>query len=224
MKPATPRRSEALSKIRIVEAAIGILDAENSGAGELTLRSVMTQLSTGSGAIYHHVANMDELRAAAADEVLRGALADIPSDLDADEALRLVGLGIFDSIGAHPWVGAQLTRKPFQPAVVLIWKTIGLQLRRLGLGGPAAMSAGSTLANFILGAAAQYAAGPARVADGKDRDAFLKDLGEAWSAVDDDAVVLEIASELGAHDDRQQFMDGIDIILRGMKALPRQTQ
>src|SRR3954467_13184410 len=46
------RRTDALSKERIVETAIEILDAEGENA--LTFRALTTRLATGAGAIYWH--------------------------------------------------------------------------------------------------------------------------------------------------------------------------
>src|SRR3954465_3816370 len=56
------RRTDALSRERIVQAAIEILDAE--GESGLTFRALATRLSTGAGAIYWHVASKGELLAA----------------------------------------------------------------------------------------------------------------------------------------------------------------
>src|SRR6202035_5645759 len=53
-----PRRTEALSRDVIVEAATEILDAEGEDA--LTLRALTVRLATGYGAIYHHVADRDD--------------------------------------------------------------------------------------------------------------------------------------------------------------------
>ena len=49
-----------------MEAAIEILDAE--GADGLTFRALAARLTTGSGAIYWHVADKDALLAAATDQ------------------------------------------------------------------------------------------------------------------------------------------------------------
>ncbi len=48
------RRTDALSKEKIVETAIEILDAEGEKA--LTFRALTTRLTTGADAIYWHVA------------------------------------------------------------------------------------------------------------------------------------------------------------------------
>ncbi|WP_229889525.1 TetR family transcriptional regulator, partial [Streptomyces mirabilis] len=47
------RREEPLSRQRIVEAAIGLLDT--AGEGALTFRALAERLATGPGAIYWHV-------------------------------------------------------------------------------------------------------------------------------------------------------------------------
>lgn len=210
------RRIDALSKERIVDAAIAILDADESDGAALTLRRLMTRLETGSGAIYHHVATMDELRAAAADQVLRPQFEAISSESEPNDALRAVARAIFESIRAHPWIGAQLTRSPLQDAVIRIWKTIGIQLERLGLRGAAAATAGSTLTSFVLGSVAQFGAGPSRHMGAADRREYLETLAQEWAQLDGDIVVQDIASQLREHDDLQQFLDGVDLILRGI--------
>jgi AcrR family transcriptional regulator len=212
------RRSDALTKARIVAAAIEVLDADKSGdGGALTLRALMTQLTTGSGAIYHHVATMDELRGLAADEVLRSTF-DSANEAAPNDALLGAALAIFDSIQAHPWVGGQLTRSAIQPAVVRIWKTIAVQLERLGVHGQAGATAGSTLTSFILGSVANNASDPSRFANAEERMARLESMSEEWAKRESDPLVIDIATQLREHDDRQQFVDGVRIILRGVAA------
>jgi len=216
--PRTGRRRHALSKERILQAAIAILDEEvaDTESTGLTLRALMARLSTGSGAIYHYVANMDELRAAAADEVLRLSFADVPSDADTMARLRIVAAEIFDSLDAHSWVGAQLTRGAFQPGALRIWKVIGTELHHFGLTGAALTDAGSELANFIFGSAAQHTLTSRQHANGTDRAARLESVANQWRSFDRDPIVADIADRLSEHDDRGQFLAGVDIILRGI--------
>ncbi len=84
--PRTDRRTEALSKERIVEAAIGILDA--AGEDGLTFRTLAARLATGSGAIYWHVADKNELLAAAADHVVARATGRAADGADPRGAIR----------------------------------------------------------------------------------------------------------------------------------------
>ena len=133
-RPATQRaerRTDALSKERIVEAAIEILDAEGESA--LTFRALAARLATGTGAIYWHVANKDELLAAATDDVIARAMTEVVAAAEPQEAIRAIALGVFDAIDAHPWVGAQLSREPWQPAMLQIFEGIGAQLQALGV-------------------------------------------------------------------------------------------
>jgi len=209
-----PRRRDALSRQRIVEAAIELLDAE--GESGLTVRALTSHLSTGRGAIYHHVEGVDDLLAAAADDVIRAATEHTADGADPNTALRDLSLAIFDALDAHPWVGAQLAREPRQPAVLRIWKGIAVHLRRLGVDGRARSDAGAALANYIFGSAAQFAAGARHASDAAERRDYLDALASAWTEQDTDEVVRGAASHLRDHDDREQFMAGIDIFLKGI--------
>ncbi|GAB7046966.1 TetR/AcrR family transcriptional regulator [Catenuloplanes indicus] len=211
----SPRRSDALSRDRIVDATVRILDQE--GADGLTVRAVTARLSTGRGAIYHHVRGKDDLLAAAADGVVDRALAGLADGDDAERAIRAVALAVFDAIDAHPWLGTQLAREPAQPAALRIWKALGVRLRQLGLTGTALPSAGSALVNYVLGAAAQHAAGARRAPDDATRRAHLEELAAQWVQHDDDPVVREAAGLLRDHDDREQFLAGVDIFLTGAR-------
>lgn len=214
-RPArTPRRLDALSRERIVAAAIEILDRDGEQA--LTARALTGALSTGRGAIYHHISGMDDLLACAADEVVRPATEHTSKDDDPSSALRALALGLFDAINTHPWVGTQLARGPFQPAVLRIWTGIGTGLRGLGPDGPTASDAGAALSSYIFGAAAQYAAGARRARDSAERQHFLDTLATAWQEHDATDIVDDAAAQLREHDDRAQFLAGIDIFLRGI--------
>ena len=130
-KKRPARRTEALSKERIVDAAIEILDA--GGEAALTFRTLAVVLETGSGAIYWHAANKDELLAAATDDVIAQAMGDMVTDVEPAEAIRVVVLGVFDTFDVHPWVGTQLSREPWQPAIVHIFEGVGGHLQALGV-------------------------------------------------------------------------------------------
>jgi AcrR family transcriptional regulator len=209
------RRSDALSRERIVAAAIEILDAD--GEPDLTFRALTARLSTGAGAIYHHVANKNELLAAATDDVLAQLFSQIEKDADPAQTLRAISLGIFDAIDAHPWVGVQLSHDPL-PAVLRIWKAIGEQLQALEVTGRAQSNAGSALVSYVLGAAAQHVAGPRTQHDTAEREAYLETLAERLTLHDPDPLVGEIADQLPEHDDRAQFLAGVDIFLTGIIA------
>lgn len=71
------------------------------------------------------------------------------------------------------------------------------------------------LVNYVLGAAAQHASGARRAPDASARKDYLGAFAAEW-ARDDDPLVRESAALLPEHDDRAQFLAGVDIFLRGI--------
>ena len=212
----TERRTDALSKERIVETAIEILDTDGESA--LTFRALTARLATGAGANYHHVASKDELLAATTDQVIAGVMTEVVSGAEPREAIRVIALGVFDAINAHPWVGTQLSREPWQFAVMQILESVGEQLQVLGVPGRAQFDCASALANYVLGLAGQYAAAARLLAQETDRSAFLATIAARWARLDPAQYpfVHQVAAQLPDHDDREQFLTGINLILAGI--------
>ena len=210
------RRADALSKERIVAAAIEILDADGESA--LTFRALAARLSTGSGAIYHHVASKNELLTAATGDVIARVMTEVVSGAKPQEAIRAIALGVFDAIDAHPWVGTQLSREPWQFAILQILEGVGGQLQALGVPARAQFDCASALLNYILGLAGQYAAGARLLPRETDRAAFLANAAARWGQLDPAKYPFgrQVAAQLREHDDREQFLAGIDLILAGI--------
>lgn len=215
----TDRRTDALSKERIVGAAIEILDTEGENA--LTFRALTARLATGSGAIYYHVANKGDLLAATTNSVIARAMTEVVSVAEPREAIRAIALGVFDAIDAHPWVGAQLSREPWHSAMLQIFESVGEQLQALGVPGRAQFDCASALVNYILGLAGQYAAGARLQAPETDRSAFLAVFAAEWAqlAPAEYPFMRQVATQLRDHDDREQFLAGIDLILTGIASV-----
>ncbi|MFJ2198845.1 TetR/AcrR family transcriptional regulator [Streptomyces violaceusniger] len=222
------RRTEALSRERIVEAAVELLDA--AGEGGLTFRALTERLATGPGAIYWHVANKSELLDAVTDAVVAAALTIEPAESveSADspqEKIRAVALGLFDAIDEHPWLAAQLTaqlsRSPWGPVTPRILESVGRQVRALGVSEGSQFTAASALVHYILGAAGQNAANGRDLGSDVDRGEFLDAASKAWQELDPDdyPFTRAVAEQMREHDDREQFLAGIDLILTGITAL-----
>ena len=214
-----PRREQALSRDLIVEATAEILDA--GGEEALTLRALTVRLATGYGAIYHHVADRRDLLAAATDHVVGRVATGLAADAEPRQALRALALGLFDAIVAHPWVGAQLAREPWQPALLDVYERVSERLQVLGVPQRSFADAASLLMNYILGVAGQNAANArALAASGTDRSAFLVAVAARWAKLDPARYphVHQAAAQLREHDDREQFLAGIDLILAGIDA------
>ncbi|MFI1387543.1 TetR/AcrR family transcriptional regulator [Streptomyces griseoaurantiacus] len=263
------RRRQVLSRERIVETAIELLDA--GGEGALTVRALTERLSTGAGAIYHHVGNMNELGQAATETVIADALPwPVASGGGAGESggaeeagetggsgkagkagepgragevggsrgprerpedrIRVVALGLYDAATEHPWLAsrlaAQLTREPWGAVTPRIFESMGRPLRDLGVPRGDWFTTTSTLVHYVLGATSQNAQAADDVPGGAPPDteevraAFLDTASRAWRDLDPEEYPFlhDIADQMRAHEDRAQFLAGVDLILAGVTA------
>ncbi|MER6081713.1 TetR family transcriptional regulator [Streptomyces sp. NPDC001833] len=232
------RRTDALSRERIVEAAVELLDT--AGESGLTFRALTERLATGPGAIYWHVANKDELLAAATDAVVTAAVAvgsavedpqpapeGAGTPASPQDGIRAVALGLFDAIARHPWLAtqlaAQLSRSPWGTVTPRIFESIGRQVRALDVPESSWFTVTSALVHYVLGAAGQNAVNSASaraLPPGVDRAGFLDSVSTAWQELDPDEYPFTraVADQMRGHDDRRQFLDGIDLVLAGITA------
>lgn len=210
------KREEALSRERIVGAAIELLDRE--GEQGLTFRALASHLATGAGAIYWHIANKTELLVAATDEIVVRALDEAPGSVTPSNAIRRIALGVFDAVDAHPWIGAQLSRSPWEAATMQIFERIGRQIQALGARRNAQFTAAFALVSYIIGVSVQNAAQGRAVEPGTDRATYLAAESARWKALDaqEYPFVRSLAPQLAKHDDRAEFRAGIDLFLAGI--------
>ncbi|KZD24038.1 TetR/AcrR family transcriptional regulator [Tardiphaga robiniae] len=210
------------SRDRIIEASIAILDG--SGEDGLTFRALSERLATGPGAIYWHVPNKGDLLTAACDAIIARAMNAPLVGATPQAIIRTLALGMFDAIDAHPWVGSALTRAPGQLPMVRILERIGRQVSALGVPDEEQWATVGALLNYILGVGAQNAAnGQLGRTRGIDRSDFLDAVATTWSQLDPDAYAFtrSMAAHLRGHDDRRDFLAGIDLILSGIEASRR---
>ena len=129
---------------------------------------------------------------------------------------------MFDAIDAHPWVGSALIRAELQSPLVRIFERIGQQVRALGVPDEKQWASVSALLSYILGVGGQNAAnGQVARARGLDRSDFLRAMSTVWSQLDPDEYPFarSVARQLRTHDDRIDFLAGIDLILKGIESL-----
>ncbi|MBB5916240.1 AcrR family transcriptional regulator [Nocardia transvalensis] len=219
------RRAERLSRERIVETAVELLDAD--GEGGLTFRALTERLATGPGAIYWHVANKHELLRAATEDVVAAALTAGAAAAAGSprEEIRAVALGLFEAIDDHPWLATQLAaqfaRSPQGRVAPLIFDSFGRRVQALGVPEDGWFTATSALVHYVLGAASQNAANGASargLPPGADRVEFLDTVSATWEELDPDEYPFAraVAKQLRDHDDREQFLAGIDVVLTGI--------
>ncbi|MFJ4440190.1 TetR/AcrR family transcriptional regulator [Streptomyces sp. NPDC088923] len=234
-----PRRTSGLSRDLIIRTAIEILD--EGGESALTIRALTIRLRTGYGALYHHVSDRNDLLTGATDAIITGVLSGTAPDADrlgsgtetdtdprgtgtaADPraSLRALALGLFDAVEAHPWVGRELSREPWRPALLDFYEAIGRLLDALAVPDEARFDAAGTFMSFVLGAGAQSAANASHLATATTaRDTFLAATASRWTDLDPAKYpfVRATVTRLSDHDDREQFLAGVDIILRGIAA------
>jgi AcrR family transcriptional regulator len=211
------RRGDALSRERIVDTAIAMLDA--AGEAGLTFRALSAELRTGPGAIYWHVASKDEILIAATAAALGAATAYVPDDTP-ENTIRAVALGVFDAIAAHPWVGSELSRTPSPPPILRIFEQLGRQVQALGVPQSEQFAVASALFNYIIGVGGQHAALARAVAPETDRTEYLTMVAAAWADLDsrDYSFLQNVAGQMREHDDRVQFLDGVDLIIAGISS------
>lgn len=216
-----PRRADSLTRDTIIDAAIALLDT--AGEGGLTFRALAARLATGAGAIYWHVADKDDLFTAASDAIVARAMDGAPHGDTPQAGIRAVALAMFDAMDAHPWLGSALSRAPGQLPTVRILERLGRQVDALGVPPDGQWLAACTLLNYLLGVSGQNAANAVIAREkGLERAHFLDTMALAWSRLDAQAFPFarKVAGQLRAHDDREDFLAGIDLIVHGMQALP----
>ena len=103
-------------------------------------------------------------------------------------------------------------------AALQIFESFGGQLQALGVPEQAQFDCASALLNYVLGLAGQYAAGARLLPRDTDRSAFLATVAARWAQLDpaEYPFVRQTAAQLPGHDDREQFLAGIDLILAGI--------
>jgi AcrR family transcriptional regulator len=211
-------RDVGVQDAAFLAVGIELLDAE--GENGLTFRALATRLATGPGAIYWHIANKSELLVAAGDAVVARALADVGASGTPRKTIRSIAMGVFEAIDAHPWVGAQLSRNPWPTAMLQIFERTGRQVQALRVPDGAQFTAAMVLVSYIVGESRQNAANGLLYEPSPDRADFLETVSDRWKELDahEYPFTRSVASHLREHDDRAEFLAGIDLILNGVAA------
>jgi len=212
---AAPGR-EALSRERVVAAAVAIADAD--GLGAVTMRRVAADLHCEAMSLYHHVPSKDALLAALADEVLR-QVAQATAAVTAsswDDAVRRRCLAARDVMLRHPWapglVAAQTTSPP---SVWPVYEQLVGTLTEAGFDDDLAHRAIHALGSMLLGFSRELFE--------SDGDTLAPDPGE--TAVGENlpnlarmaaSVVHETDGALSVCDTRAEFEFTLDLVLSGL--------
>ena len=214
---STQRREDSLSRDRIVEASIELLDA--GGEDGLTFRALSERLATGPGAIYNHIADKGALLTAACDALVVRTLDASKAGSTPRATLRGLALALFDALDEHPWMGSALAQAAGQSPSVRVLERIGQAIQALGVPRKVQWAAASALLHYVIGVGSQNAVQSQFARSrGLDRDRFLGNLSTQWAQFDarEYPFVRGMASQLAAHDDRADYLAGVDLILEGL--------
>jgi AcrR family transcriptional regulator len=216
------RASHSLDSV--LAGAVEILD--ESGAQGLTIRALAARLGGGNASVYWYVSGRDELLDLAADSVLGGVLeatAHVGAGDPIDD-LRTISVAMFDAIADRPWLGAYVLRQnATQIHSLRLYERIGEQVMRLGLTPRQTFHSTSAVVGYVTGTAADMGqAPPEAVVSGEvSREEYMADAAAKWRALDPDQFpyIRFIIDEFSGHDDRDQFIGGLDLLLAGLRLL-----
>lgn len=205
-----PARKERVTRERIVDAAVGLLDEE--GADRLTMRRLAERLGTGSTTLYGHVRTKEDVLDLALDAVY--AEVRVPSEPGHDWRGDLTAL-MHDWRAAllrHPWSAAVMARPMLGPNALAREEFLLSLLSRAGLTSPGLVTTAYGLSNYVIGSVLMQASWQAK-SDGARRAA------DERIRADRDRHPL-LAEHRGVLDDNwdASFTDGLDCFLDGLRS------
>ncbi|MEV0993572.1 TetR/AcrR family transcriptional regulator C-terminal domain-containing protein [Nonomuraea sp. NPDC050202] len=206
---ARPRRPR-LSRERIVEAAVALLDAE--GVAGFSMRALAARLGAGTMSLYEYVQSKEDVLDLALDEVI----GEIEAPGEAGPWRDFLTAQLTQSravMRRHPWVPALTATRPLLgPQAVARSRLFYSALAGAGLEGPVLTAAVGTLTSYVNG--------------------FVAAENTWWQKVRTPAADAEIRAKVAGHLDGElarlsqvedadfdgQFLLGLGLILDGIEA------
>lgn len=160
LRPHTRAAREApLSRDRIVDEALALLDAE--GVTRLTMRRLAERLGTGSTTLYWHVKTKEDVLDLALDAIF--AAVEIPDGgRDWRAGVTALAGGWRAVMLAHPWSAALLGRPMLGPNVLARSEFLYATLAGAGLTEPHLSAAAYAVSNYVIGSTLMQATWTAR--------------------------------------------------------------
>lgn len=149
-EPDRPRRATPLTRARIVEAAVVLLDER--GIDGLTMRHLAQRLAVTSTALYWHVRTKDDVLDLALDEIF-GELRLPEAGADWRDDVRALTAGWRAVMLRHPWAPGLIGRPLLGPNVLARTEFLQSALVRGGFTGLGLAVITRLLANYVIGAA-----------------------------------------------------------------------
>lgn len=157
---------------------------------------------------------------AGANPSVAGAREDISAQAAGSSAIRVVGLGLYDALDAHPWAGSLLPRMASVPSLLRALDRIGTALTDMGAPEERQFHSATAVLNYVLGVAGQMSRNAEVAGEGSNQAEWLDARASEWERTDpgEYPFLHRIAGDFRDHDDREQFVAGLDLIIAGIVA------
>ncbi|WP_445238415.1 TetR/AcrR family transcriptional regulator [Leucobacter sp. USCH14] len=206
---------QVLSRVRIVETALDLLDEHGEGFG---MRDLARELGVRPSALYNHVESKEDVFRGIR-EVIAGRVSTRELDHEPwDVALAAWARSYRDAFAAHPPSIALLAVMPFDPSSDVFAsydRILGLLISE-GWSRAAALNILVAFESFILGSALDAAAAPDMM-HARDRD----DVPTFTAAYEDRE---RRGADTGVGPADQAFAAGLELLLGGLRAEQRERE
>ena len=208
-----------LSRDRIVQAALAIIDAE--GLDALNMRRVAANLDTGPASLYQHVAGKDDLLELCLDRVASKLEVPDPDPERWEEQVKVFVRSLYHALLEHRDLArASLGRIPTAPGTLVVMDRSLAVLRAGGLPDQVAAWASDLLSQYAVGSAYEQSIFRERLTT-EEGERYLRDLGDYFAALPADRFpnLVALAGPLmHTPDPDARFEFGLDVIVRGLAA------
>jgi AcrR family transcriptional regulator len=216
-------RARALTRESIIAAALRIIDAE--GLDAMTMRTVAQSLGTGAASLYAYVSGKEELLELVIERVIGEV--EWPEKSDParwQEQLKECARSIRAVFARHRDLArASFARIPVGENALRGSEWMITVMRGAGLADPVIAFACDLLPLYVMAIAYEESLYSSETNSPEDVDKFISDLREYFLALPADRFpgIVSMAALLTSGGENDRFEFGLDVLLRGLAAMPR---
>lgn len=144
---------------------------------------------------------------------------DDPTVVAAARTLRRTALALFEKTQEHPWLALQLhAQGATSPNLLRYWERLGRPLAEMGLTPRQQFHGSTAISGYVSGVAAEMAAQDLHADTSRSKEEQLAEVTDGWLELDPTEFrwLHSIAGEFREHDDDEQFIAGLDLLLGGL--------
>jgi AcrR family transcriptional regulator len=204
-------RPRSLTPADIAAAALQVIDRD--GLAALSMRTVATELGTGTMSLYRYVRDREALERLVVDQVLATVETDLAPRTPWNQQIAHLAERMRNAVGAHPSIVPLLMLHRHASHEVKRYAEAFLKaLTEGGFAGEQRVIALRTLVSYLNGALQAQHLGPL---DGPGTDAMAQLPGNAYPLL---SATARAAQRLGPD---KEFRSGIAIVLHGLEYMRR---